>query len=382
MDLADPVIPGNPRHPTLPPWQLSYRDAMALAAAPSPQRHVVMFRAGGVFQVPGPHQAPLPHLVRATTPDFFAMFDVPFLFGGVWRPADETSPVIVLSRSLNDRLFGGANSVGRTVRFNDVPFRVVGVLDRWFPLPKFYDLNDGPFDAPEAAFLPFAWAIQSELGAVGDTECWRPPEPGGGARAFLNSDCTWLQMWVELPSLEARQHLQSYIDAYWAQQHQAGRFLRPRNNHLTDVSQWLADNDVVGKDDRLLLAVAFAFLGIALINTVVILLAKFLGRAALMGVRRALGASRKQIMLQHLVEVSLIASLGALAGLGLAALGLRGVHALYGGPVPGGYQELTHFDLASVIATLGLAVVCAVAAGIYPAWRVGRLSPTVYLKNQ
>ena len=381
MDLADPVIGGNPKHPTLPPYQLSYRDAMALAAAPIPQRHVVMYRAGGVFQLPGPHQAPLPHLVRVTTPDFFSMFDVPFLFGGVWRPADETSPVIVLSRALNEKLFGGANSVGRTVRFNDVPFRIVGVIDHWFPLPKFYDLNQDPFDAPEAAYLPFGWGIQTDLGNSGDTECWKPPETGN-ARNLLNSDCTWLQMWVELPGARARQRMQSYIDAYWQQQRQAGRFLRPRNNRLTTVSQWLDDNDVVRSDDRMLLAVAFAFLGIALINTVVILLAKFLGRASLMGVRRALGASRRQIMLQHLVEVSLIAGLGALVGLALAVLGLHGVRALYAGPVPGGYQELTHFDLSSVIATLALALVCAAAAGIYPAWRVGRLPPTVYLKNQ
>ena len=381
MDLADPVIAGNPKRADLPPWQLSYRDAMALAAAPIPQRHAVMYRAGGVFQVPGPHQAPTPNLVRATNSDFFAMFDVPFLYGGSWRTADESAPVVVLTREMNDKLFGGANSIGRTVRFNDVPFRVVGVIDHWYPLPKFYDLNDGPFDPPEAAFLPLGWATHTELGADGDTECWRPPATSDW-RGFINSDCTWLQMWVELPSAKDRQRMQSYIDAYWQQQRQAGRFLRPRNNHLSNVSQWLADNEVVRNDDRMLLAIAFAFLGIALINTVVILLAKFLGRASLMGVRRALGASRKQIMLQHLVEVSLIAGLGALLGLGLAALGLHGVHTLYAGPLRGGYQELTHFDLTSVLATVALALACAAAAGLYPAWRVGRLPPTTYLKNQ
>ncbi len=50
---------------------------------------------------------------------------------------------MVISRELNDKLFGGANSVGRRVRWNDNEFRVVGVRDHWMPLPTFYDVNNG-----------------------------------------------------------------------------------------------------------------------------------------------------------------------------------------------------------------------------------------------
>ena len=62
--------------------------------------------------------------------DFFAMFDVPFLYGaaGGARRTDPAQPVIVLSREMNEKLFGGANSVGRTLRWNDHEFRVIGVL--------------------------------------------------------------------------------------------------------------------------------------------------------------------------------------------------------------------------------------------------------------
>ncbi len=42
-----------------------------------------------------------------------------------------------------------------------------------------------------------------------------------------------MQMWVELPATASRERMQSYMDGYWAEQHQTGRFQRPRNNRLT-----------------------------------------------------------------------------------------------------------------------------------------------------
>jgi putative ABC transport system permease protein len=179
--------------------------------------------------------------------------------------------------------------------------------------------------------------------------------------------------------------MQAFLDGYWAEQRKAGRFQRPRNNRLTDVGQWLADQQVVGTDDRLLVGMAFAFLMVCLINTVGLLLAKFLSSAALTGIRRALGASRLQVFTQHLVETGLLAAAGALLGLALAALGLWGLRTLYSVEAQLGYgnpQELARFDGATVVIAVTLAVVAALAAGWYPAWRVGRLPPAVYLKSQ
>jgi len=61
------------------------------------------------------------------------------------------------------------------------------------------------------------------------------------------------------------------------------------------------------------------------------------------------------------------------------------VHGLYAATrfgEPGGYQELTHFDTSSVIWAVVLAIVATLAAGLYPAWRIGRMPPAVYLKSQ
>jgi putative ABC transport system permease protein len=77
---------------------------------------------------------------------------------------------------------------------------------------------------------------------------------------------------------------------------------------------------------------------------------------------------------------------GAALGLGLGVLGLKGFRALYELSMifnrGGGLQALAHIDVASVMIAIALAVVATFAAGIYPAWRIGRIQPAVYLKNQ
>jgi putative ABC transport system permease protein len=368
----------------MPPPLMTYRDATSLMRADIPQRKAVMFEASGVVSGAGPVAVRID--TRFTSADFFAMFDVPFLYGGSWSRAadDPPQPLIVLSRELNERLFAGANSVGRTLRWNDHEFRVAGVLDYWFPRPRFYDVTSGSFSPPEDAYVPFAWGRAPDLRSAGNIDCWKP-EPIDTSEQFFSSECVWVQMWLELPDRASRERMQAYIDNYWAEQHKGGRFARPRDNRLSNVGQWLHDQHVVDNDNRVLVGLAFAFLAVCLINTVGLLLAKFLNAAAITGVRRALGASQRQVFTQHLVEVALIAGSGALLGLGLAALGLAAVHHMYAAAhlgKPGGYQELTHFDRVGVLWAIALAIVATLLAGLYPAWRVGRMPPAVYLKSQ
>lgn len=387
LDSWNPDLPYDTNFPDLPPPQLSYDDAVRLSRSPVPLRHVIMHRDKGIMTGGIAQRQPLSVITRITSADFFAMFDVPFLYGGGWKNSDDfpAAPVIVLSKRENETLFGGINSVGRSVRWSDVEFRVVGVLNDWFPQPKFYDLNNGSLADPEDVYIPFGWteALQ-KISTIGNHQCWRM-DVFKGFDGYLHNDCIWIQMWVELPDAATRAHMQAYIDGYWAQQRKAGRFPRPRNNRLSNVSQWLADNHVVTKDNRILVGLAFAFLAVCLINTVGLLLAKFLNGAALTGVRRALGASRKHIFVQHLVETGVLALAGATLGLGLAGIGLWGLQALnsiYRQFDERGPQDIAHLDTYSVLAAVVLAVIAALAAGLYPAWRVGRVPPAIYLKSQ
>jgi putative ABC transport system permease protein len=385
MDFWDPQEPAWEDKPHLPPEQLTYRDAMALYASDIPKHKVIMHKAVGIVSVDGRQLKPERVTTRVTTKDFFAMFDVPFQYGGTWTDAADTGPepVIVISRKLNEKLFDGQNSVGKRIRWDDNEFRIIGVRGHWQPLPTFYDVNNGSLEESEDVYIPFGWNAALEIYSAGNTNGWKP-EDIKTYEDFLSSESVWIQMWVELPDAAARDRFQAFIDNYAQDQKKAGRYQRPLNNRLTQVDQWLKDQDVVGNDDRVLVGLAFAFLAVCLLNTVGLLLAKFLNNAPITGVRRALGASRRQIFMQHLVEVGVISSIGAVLGLVLGALLLLGLKALYTfDPTEGGgTQAIAHVDVGSVVTALVLALFATVAAGLYPAWRIGRIPPASYLKAQ
>ncbi len=385
LDTWDPNQDYNDERTELPPWQLTYRDAMALMESDIPKRKLVMHKAIGVLSLDGQSVKPERVLTRMTSGDFFEMFDVPFQYGGSWSSQADRGPepVLVISRAMNEKFFGGANSVGRLIRWEDREFRIVGVRDHWQPLPTFYDVNNGPLNEAEEVYIPFGWSVALELPSAGNTQGWKPEEIVT-YQDFINSESIWIQMWVELPDAAARQRFQAFIDSYAMEQKKAGRFERSLNNRLTPVDQWLIDNEVVSNDDRVLVGLAFAFLAVCLLNTVGLLLAKFLNNAAITGVRRALGASRRQVFMQHLVEVGVISSIGAVLGLALGALMLKGLRTLYTlDPTDtAGTQALAHVDITSIVAALGLALFATVAAGLYPAWRIGRIPPAIYLKSQ
>jgi putative ABC transport system permease protein len=377
--------PYNDEAPELPPTLLTYKDAQAIQRSNIPQRTVVMYVAGGVLSGGEVDRTPQRSATRATTGDFFATFDTPFAYGQGWdKSADiNNTPVLVLSHEMNEKLFGGANSIGKPIKWNDRDFRVIGVLKPWRPLPKFYDLNNGSFDAAEDVYLPFSIAVDSQAEVWGNTNCWKTEDTGTFAKK-LQSECVWIESWVELPDAATKARMQSFLDTYANDQRKAGRFPRKQNNRLTPVDQWLKDNRVVQNDNRMLVGLAFAFLAVCLLNTIGLLLAKFLNAAPISGIRRALGASRRDLFLQHLTEAGVVAIAGGVVGLVLGALGLAGVRALYASTdgAPSGFELMAQVDLVSIAWTVGLALLATIVAGLYPAWRVGRLAPASYLKSQ
>lgn len=384
MDSWDPKGPYDANNMKLGPDMLTYRDASYLYGSGIPRRKTLFTLMGGALSGAPGQSAPVWVFTGAVTADFFRMFDVPFEYGGPWNDAADRGPepVVVLSRSENDKLFGGADSVGRTILWNNLRFRVVGVMRDWYPQPKFYNLTgggNGNFGRPEGAFVPFQWDVTLRRFPGGSMGCWGPG-PLDTYQELLGSECVWLTLWVELPTAARRERFLDFMNAYWSQQRAHGRFQRPRNNQLWQVSDWLRIHHVVSNDSRLLLRLAFAFLAVCLINTVGILLAKFLRGASVTGIRRALGASRRQIFAQHLAEVALLSLVGSLLGVALGALGLQGVRVMYDGH--GDYGAAAHFDPHGVLWAMALAAVSTLLAGLYPAWRIGRAAPAAYLKSQ
>lgn len=141
--------------------------------------------------------------------------------------------------------------------------------------------------------------------------------------------------------------------------------------------QWLNYKHVVPSDVRLQTWLAFAFLVVCLLNTVGLLLAKFLRRSGEIGVRRALGATRRDILTQFLVESGVIGLAGGALGLLLALGGLWMVRLQ-----PASYADLAHLNPLMLVTTFVLALAAGLLAGVLPAWHACRVSPASQLKTQ
>ncbi|AOS95634.1 macrolide transporter ATP-binding /permease protein [Microbulbifer aggregans] len=366
-------------NPSEMPWQVTYQDAVRLLRSDIPSNQVAMHRWGGPITLEDSEIRPFIADARVTSRDFFALFDVPFIYGGTWAAEADSSPLqqIVLSEETNEKLFGGENSVGRTVNFNGVPFTVVGVTEHWQPSPKVHDLNNGHFNDSAEIFLPFGLHRQFEIYPWGNTNGWKSEEINS-YEDRLNSDMVWLQYWVQLDSAEQVERYQDYLTGYIRDQKTQGRFPRPLKFGLSNPSQWLLLNEVVDGDDRMLNWLSLAFLMVCLVNAVALLLAKFLRKAPEAGVRRALGASRNAVFSQHLVESGCVGLAGGLAGILLTLAGLGLIRQLQMGYM----DRVASMDWTMMLAAIGLAVLSSLLAGLYPAWRISRTNPSIYLKTQ
>ncbi|MDE2496383.1 MAG: ABC transporter permease [Xanthomonadaceae bacterium] len=359
-----------------PADQVTWIDGMNLLRAHRADRQALM--TGGSVPIQ-PTQANLDAFyadARYTTADFFPMFEVPFEYGTAWTAADDEhrARVAVISRKLNDKLFGGQDSVGRTININDADLRIIGVLDAWRPDPHFYDLYQGTYGEQEDVFVPLSTSRDLKLAHNGSTDCW-----GNGAPSqdkLEQAPCTWLQFWVQLDTPAQATAYKAFLVHYSQEQKTLGRFQRPPNVRLRDVMQWLDFRKAVPDDVRLQTWLAFGFLLVCLVNTVGLMLAKFLRRSGEIGVRRALGAARHAVFEQLLVEAGLVGVAGGVGGLLLAQLGLWLVRRQ-----PADYAKLAYLDPVMLLVTFALAIGATLVAGLLPAWRACRVTPALQLKS-
>ncbi|WP_433853504.1 ABC transporter permease [Stenotrophomonas nitritireducens] len=362
-----------------PMEQMTRFDAEELLRQKRGRRQALM-SAGSVTILPeGAAAQPFRAPSRYTSADFFAMFAAPLRAGHAWNADDDIARarVAVIGAKLAGRLFGDADPIGREIRMPQGTLRVIGVMDEWNLNPRFYDLSNRRFGGGEQVFLPFSASRDMRLPTQGSMNCWGNSNGDPEGARSLNAPCTWLQYWVELESPDQAADYLKYLADYSDQQRAAGRFERPTNVRLDDVMGWLDYNRVVPNDVRMQMWLAFGFLLVCLLNTVGLLLAKFLRRSGEIGVRRALGAARGDIFRQCLTEAGAIGLAGGLLGLGFAALGLWLIR-----QQPDDYARLAQMDTSTLLLTLALALAASLLAGLLPAWRAMQVPPALQLKSQ
>ncbi len=363
-----------------PPSALTYTDAMALMRAHRADRQTLLYPVSLSVMPGDSSKMPFKATGYATYGDFFPMFEAPFLYGNPWGSVEDESreAIVVISRSLNQKLFAGQNSVGRRITMDDRQYRVVGVMDNWDPKPRFYDLFDGnEFADPAQIYIPFTYAIDQKIETYGNNNCGSDGKRGDDRDSWLHGECVWVSPWVELNSASKVAAYRQFLDSYANDQRRAGRFNWAPNNRLRNVREWLDFLHAVPPESRISLSLALGFLLICLVNTIGLLLAKFMRRAPEIGVRRALGASRADIYRQFLAEAGMVGLAGGVLGLLLTGLGIWGVGLVFEPQI----ARLAHLDLSLVALTLLVAIAATVLAAFYPTWRAAQVQPAWQLKS-
>lgn len=272
---------------------------------------------------------------RRVTADFWDILGTRPLLGRVFTEAEDpvNAKVVVLSYGLWQRRWAGDRGViGRKVLLTDEPFEIIGVMPPGFVFPERRN------------------------------EIWTPSEltPELMARrgshflscvARLKPGVTLEQAKSEMRVIAKRLE-QQYPDTNY----KIGTVVVPLRDQLAGnlrIALWV------------LLGASGCVLLIACANLANLLLARAAGRQQEIAIRAALGAGRGRIIRQMLMESLVLASLGAIAGLGLARLGMVGLQRL----IPTGFdQPALTLDLRVLLFTIALTVATAIAFGLAPAY--------------
>jgi predicted permease len=307
--------------------------------------------------------------------NFFTMLGVPALLGRTFTPGDDArgggpdGAVAVISYGLWQRRFGGAADViDRTIVIERAPFTIVGVTPPHFlgleagksfdvavPIglePLIHRARGSWIDGPGPSFLSVAVRLKPNQSFEAATGLLRQMQAGIYDAAHPD-DSSYREAFLNDPFI-----------------------LAPLGTRSTSEARQAYERPFV----TLLIIVSIVLL-IACANIANLLLSRAAARHGEMCVRAALGASRWRLARQMLVESSLLAAAGALAGLLVAAWG---GHALV--------AQLSRFRVAPVAIdaeidwpvvafTAATAIVTLLLFGLAPAIRAAKVAPAVGLRG-
>lgn len=377
MDARETLDKDNPDYKQ-PDSLLKFSDAKALVDAHHAVQQVAVAASLTQFGRPDGKRSEQAYGLMAYGPALQTL-GVPLHYGRPWTEAEQASsaPVVLIDTEVAQKLFGTENAVGRSVTLGQRSFRVIGVTAPWNPRVGMFDVqkNQGVvMGQKEMFFVPAQAALDAGVGPFIAGECGKDA-PVVSFQSAAVAQCRWIETWVRLDTPSAVASYGQFLAGYAGAQHDAGRYVYSPQAKLFGTQAWLALNHVVPDDVRLNLMLAGAFLLLCLVNVAGLLAARFLRRQGDVAIRRALGASKRTVFLQHLVETGVLGLLGGVLALPLTWLGLWIVRMQ-----PVGYADAAKFSPGVFAALFVLSLVVGLLVGILPAWRVCRLPPALQLK--
>ncbi|MGY0561020.1 ABC transporter permease [Luteimonas sp. A277] len=359
-------------------WKLG--DAEAMMALQPQVRQTALVSTLLTMSVPdGTHShSTMAVLAEGPMP---SMFGVPLHRGRFWTEQEgrDGTPVVILAKETAAAMFGGDDALGREVRIGSTLFHIVGISGEWEPQPRFHFLAPGQLAwgaRADSVFVPLRAALDAGVAPLSTRDCDSTFMGGYGFDTVNLQACRWLALWTELPDPPVRAAYSDALAAYARARHEAGVFERPPASRLDSVQAWLSANRVVPDSVRLNLWLAGGLLALCMVNVAGMLAARFLRRSNELGVRRVLGAPRRSVMVQCLVEAGAIGLLGGLLALPLTLFGLWLIRLQ-----DHGYTDLARFDPRLFLVLCALSVATGLLVGVLPALRAARIEPVLQVKS-
>jgi len=249
----------------------------------------------------------------------------------------------VINQKAAEDLFGSQDAVGKTIKIFGQPFEVIGLY--FEPQSLFGNTNTPKVVVPHSAFVKVAdYQKGWMMFAVSPTETATVLDAEDAVTAALRTK----------------------------------RGLRPsqENNFALVTQDKLLDtwNQITAGFFVVMLALSSVGLMVGGVGVVAIMMISVTERTREIGVRKALGATRREIMWQFLVEAATLTLIGGTFGMVMGGLIAWGIHALT--PIP------AEVPLWSVVAAVIASVITGICFGLYPANRASRMDPVEALRYE
>lgn len=316
--------------------------------------------------------------IRYASRSIFDVFDIPVIHGRSWTPQEESnaSPVLVMDEGFAQELFPAGDALGGQVRIGETLYTVIGISAFWNPRPRYYNLDGvaGAFGGGgDAIFMPLTTIRFAPEQLMVSRTCPGNSLPASTPSELAVSPCRWLDVWY---LAHRRQDVPLLFSALRGALPSIVSQTRASHLQLRDVNQLLLAADIVPGPVRLYAKLGLAFLLLCVINAAGMQLSRVLREGSQIGIRRALGASRREVIKQHLCDALLLSGLGGAVGVGLTLLALqvaRGIPAWM-------YADLARMDGVMMTLMLALVLVCGLLVGVVPAWLASRADPALLVK--
>ncbi len=336
-------------------YGLTYKDYRRLAETISTIKKTVpvkLIRKEGRLRERG-----LELRVVGTTPQWFNLVQRTIIAGRTLSPADdeEKDPVAVLTEYGARRLLAAENTIGQTLRLGTDVFKIVGIVKSEGGKAADIQIPDQQVDA----YIP----IDVARAYYGDINVRR-------------SSGSYEREMVELHQVIVQvDHMENVEATARAIEVMLKRFHKKKDYSISVPLALLKQAEATKRTFNIVLGsiagISLLVGGIGIMN---IMLASVTERTREIGIRRAIGATKKQIISQFLIETVVLSTIGGIVGIGLGIFIPLLITYFAGMP--------TVTTLWSILLPLFISAGIGILFGLYPAARAAEVDPIVALRHE